>query len=213
MTHTIADAEAAIARHPTDLEQLSMAADLLQELGDPRGEDFAACLGGASSDEELMRKYPACRCAMFVAAWAMADNRPCSLCAGRSGFRLCPDCCHWSGRVPKSCRCRGKRSIKCECRDERAARAEALRLLAECGKVGGHPSLGYKTMAHMRDESSVSERWIDAALTYIPRGRSQYEVVPIRFAMLCAYAAADPNTRRQWAEETRALTPTLKPTH
>jgi hypothetical protein len=49
VTHTVADAEAAIARHPTDLTQLSMAADLLTECGDPRGEDFAACLSGALS--------------------------------------------------------------------------------------------------------------------------------------------------------------------
>jgi hypothetical protein len=194
VTHTIADAEAAIARHPTDLTQLSMAADLMQELDDPRGADFAACLGGDLSAEELMRRHPADVSAMYVAAWAMAGRGGCSRCKGDGwvyagydgGREECP-LCEGTGNG-----------------HEGRLRAEALRLLAECGKVGRQSDEGPRYFCHdVPAEEKVYAGWwskaADIALKTLFRvGRCH---------LLDAYAAADPDTRRQWADETRALTP------
>ena len=172
MTHTVQDAEAAVARHPDDLATLSMAADLLMELDDPRGEDFAACLDGRMTAEEVMRRHPACRYAMYVAAWHML---------------VMPN--------------RGD-----------AARAEGLRLLAECGKAGSVEH-GYWSgvPAKRKHIECVPESWWDAAVRPLYRDRQAFsDPITNRLALLDAYAAADPGTRRQWAEETRALTPTVE---
>jgi predicted nucleic acid-binding Zn-ribbon protein len=97
------------------------------------------------------------------------------------------------------------------------ARAEALRLLAECGKVG-RPEFGYGRMGRrddapiyaLRDEQKrdapcrVSFDWFEAADALSPLTQN---MISGRLRLLDAYAAADPDTRRRWAEETRALTP------
>lgn len=204
MTHTIADAEAAIARHPESLEELSKAADLLIEQGDPRGEDFSPCLAGGLTAEELMRRHPADVSAMFVAAWRLAgEGDECSECHDETG--------EWTGFVRPTPNY-GSSWVPClACRGSKlgaaaAARADALRLLAECGKVGCHPSLGYRTLPRLRDPASVPGDWIEETLIARTRPPCQYETVRLRSGLLDAYAAADPDTRRRWAEETRALT-------
>ena len=175
MTHTVTDAEAAIARHSDDLMQLSMAADLLIELDDPRGEDFAACLAGVITAEEVMRRHPADVSAMFVAAWAMTQNA--------LGYH-CPG-------PPKCNQC---------------SRAEALRLLAECGRVG-EEGFGYDiTTSGAVGPQVIPVDWYDPAF----RARQfdfWWQVIPERLRLIDAYAQADPDTRRRWTEETRALTP------
>lgn len=193
MTHTTADAEAAIARHPESLEQLSMAADLLQELNDPRGEDFAACLGGEMSAEDLMRKWPADASAMFVAAWVIGNAAWCARCGDRgtvwvegpSGSNeptVYPEECPW---------CKGSSRGK-------YARAEALRLLAACGISGYESKTGPGSSHYQRQ--GVSADWVAETI-----GKGAIGAIPRRLALLDAYAAADPDTRRRWAEETRAL--------
>ena len=204
MTHTIADAEAAIARHPDDLATLSMAADLLQELDDPRGEDFAACLDGRMTAEDLMRRHPACRYAMFVAAWAMEQCESCHRKRFVSYRELV-----YGGTITHTCSC---------CASDPEARAEALRLLAECGKVGTQrpPTNNwyfYWSLPDASPKERVCDRWWHAAHDRHPAGNKHplaRDVISARLALLDAYAAADPDTRRQWAEETRALTPTVE---
>lgn len=189
MTHTVADAEAAIARHPTDLTQLAMAADLLIEAGDPRGEDFAACLAGDLTGEELMRRHPADVSAMYVAAWEMSSN--CGTCNG-AGFYPKPDNPEWVLRCE---RCGGNYF--------REARAEALRLLAECGKVG-EGFTGY--FAYGSPKGTISGGWYREAIYPHEDNRLIYcQVIPERLALLDAYAKVDPDTRYRWAAETRAL--------
>lgn len=185
MTHAIADAEAAIARNPESLQELSKAADLLIEQGDPRGEDFAACLAGDMTAEQLMRQHPACRYAMFVAAWAM----------------LAP---------VRRCRDRGWKD--CDACETMESQVEALRLLAECGKVGVvkeddviADTGGYFPPTPTRYKAgSVATRWYEGMRKL---AGPNYDTFDERLALLDAYAMADPETRRKWADETRALTP------
>lgn len=206
MTHTVTDAEAAIARHPESLEQLSIAADLLIELGDPRGEDFAACLVGTITAEEVMRRHPACRCAMFVAALVMESKAfRCRICRG-------------TGRVYVYMGHGGFRDDECwECTDgietgvAFVARAEALRLLAECGKVGSiHPPdpnwFFYWSIMDAYPHELISGEWWEAARE-LGKSFLEGDAVSARLDLLDAYAKADPDTRRRWAEETRALAP------
>lgn len=207
MTHTVADAEAAIRRHPESLEELSRAADLFIEQGDPRGEAFAACLSGGLTAEELMRQFPADVSAMFVAAWALDA---CKWCRG-AGLGSYEDG-NYGGMIPETCSCRrGGRA---------SARAEALRLLAACGKVGeemvceptgGHfVAGGYWGPDAGRDTNSQGTT---VAVFWYARMSANFETVNHllfnrlvnRLALLDAYATADPGTRRRWAEETRAL--------
>jgi len=189
VTHTIADAEAAIARNPESLEQLCMATDLLIEAGDPRGEDFAACLAGTITAEEVMRRHPADVSAMYVAAWAMSSN--CGMCNG-AGFYLDPANADWC--LPCE-RCGGSYF--------REARAEALRLLAECGKVGINRG-GYwgPCIPSAPPVSVVPLNWLWSANPELDG-----EPVSLRMRLLDAYAQADPDTRRRWTEETRAMKP------
>lgn len=185
MTHTVTDAESAIARHPDDLMQLCMATDLLIELDDPRGEDFAACLAGVITAEEVMRRHPADVSAMFIAAWWLGGYRGCQLCAGSAAFNC----------------------GACGCNASSGGRAEALRLLAECGKVG-EPGFGYDdVLGHEPDSPCVvaSHWWYDSNLGVNCPGWA--DPVSERLALLDAYAKVDPDTRRRWADETRALTP------
>jgi len=207
VTHTIADAEAAIARNPQSLEELSRAADLLIEHGDPRGEDFSLCLQGGLTADELMRRHPACRCAMFVAAWSMEGKVfRCKKCSGSgrayiyTGHGDCQEGDCWA------------------CLDgietgfDFAARAEALRLLAECGKVGMTREAdwiadvgGYfPETSQSYAAGSVATIWYEGMRRL---AGSNCHAVRERFALLDAYADADPETRRRWADETRALTP------
>lgn len=204
MTHTIADAEAAIARHPECLETLSMAADLMIESGDPRGEDFAACLDGSLSAEEVMWRHPADVSAMYVAAWRMAcEEDECPKCQEWNGVGQVPDDHNVRKTTWSTCpRCNGSGS------NGKAARAEALRLLAECGKVG-QSGFGYDCpVGHQEHPNyhmlAVPSGWWYATAVDTLHPSWTYPVQE-RFALLEAYAKADPDTRRRWAEETRAL--------
>jgi Zn finger protein HypA/HybF involved in hydrogenase expression len=86
-----------------------------------------------------------------------------------------------------------------------SARAEALRLLAECGKVG-HEEEGYFYPGTTRpgsDREAVSHGWYEDSL---PRIEGRVVAADIhRLALMDAYAAADQPTREWWARETRAL--------
>lgn len=97
-------------------------------------------------------------------------------------------------------------------------RAEALRLLAECGKVGEKSTTPkfdggywgqdvYDSYAGPPEDFTidcvVSTKWADTANL----GTVHVPLCPIaaRIALMDAYAAADPATRERWARETRAL--------
>lgn len=203
MTHTVADAEAAVARHPDSLEQLSKAADLLIELGDPRGEDFSACLAGDVTGEEVMRRHPACRYTMFVAAWAMVQ---CRLCQGVR-YVTHRDAVY-GGTITQTCSC---------CAADPFARAEALRLLAECGRVGeDNENLGRDTYSYWSIRAKpvfarVPFGWWYEADGSAGRGLWGRSRVDSRLALIGAYAGAGPETRRLWADGTRKMNndPTL----
>jgi len=202
MTHTVTDAEAAIARHPESLEQLCMATDLLIELDDPRGEDFAACLAGVITAEEVMRRHPADVSAMYVAAWAMDNLGRCGECRGTG--RVYVYMGHGDFRADECWGC-------VETGAAFAARAEALRLLAECGKVGSiHPpdpnQYFYWSIVSSGTHERINWGWW-AAANALAKSHLEGEAVSARLDLLDAYAKADPDTRRRWAYETRALTP------
>lgn len=195
MIATIEDAERAVRENPQDLRTLSMAADLLQDLGDPRGLDFAACLLGTITAEEVMRRHPADVTAMYYAAWSMSAN--CEMCNG-TGFYPNEHNADWSLRCT---RCGGNYF--------REGRAEALRLLAECGKVG-RPAFGYDDPLGREDDPDflqfvVPTGWWHACLELVGV-EDRYRPVGERLALLDAYAKADTDTRQRWAAETRALT-------
>lgn len=200
MTHTVRDAEAAIARHPECLETLCKAADLLIEAGDSRGEDFAACLDGRMGVEPLMRKYPACRYAMFVAAWPLSTRANCTRCDGRGWYRDGHD----YNRTTEPCEACGRTG-----RGKLPLYAEALRLLAACGKVG-REGFGYDDPVGREDDADFialavpTEWWLSVSIDHTHPGWA--DPVSERLALLDAYAAADPDARRRWAEETRAMT-------
>jgi hypothetical protein len=93
-----------------------------------------------------------------------------------------------------------------------SARAEALRLLAECGKVGaknygyGDRGIADETMA---GSASVADGWLHTAMRpFCPSDEGDfYGIITNRLALIDAYAAADQPTRERWARETRALVP------
>jgi hypothetical protein len=89
-------------------------------------------------------------------------------------------------------------------------RAEALRLLAECGKVG-HRAFGYGIATKATDcdlQARVCLDWFYAA----DRGpMANGDVMVCRLLLIDAYAAVDTETRERWARETRALVPTEDP--
>ncbi len=207
MIATIEDAERAVRENPQDLRTLSMAADLLQDLGDPRGEDFAACLLGTITAEEVMRRYSADVTAMYYAAWAMAkEEDECSTCREWIGVGQIPDDHSVRKTTWSTCpQCRGTGS------NGNAARAEALRLLAECGKVG-RPGFGYDDPFGREDDHDFLQFVVPAGWWYtcleLVGVEDRYRPVGERLALLDAYAAADTDTRRQWAAETRALSAT-----
>lgn len=207
MTHTVTDAEAAIARHPDDLMQLSMAADLLQELDDPRGEDFAACLAGTITAEEVMRRHPADVSAMYVAAWAMENKATrCPRCRGTG--RVYVYMGHGDFRDDECWGCgKGGRDFD----RIQLLRAEALRLLAECGKVGSiHPPdpnwYFYWSIVDADPHELIGNEWW-AAANALAKSYLEGDAVTARLDLLDAYAQADPDTRRRWAEEMRAMKP------
>lgn len=193
MTHTVADAEAAIRRNPESLEELSKATDLMIEAGDPRGEDFAACLSGDLSPEDVQRRHPADTSAMFVAAWAMAAGVPC-------GCRTDYFCTR-----PPCQECDADAMIR------QPVKAEALRLLAECGKVGTIREPGphwyfYWSIPEAHPHEKISDEWWSAGRD-LRRSFLEKDAVTARMDLLDAYARAAPDTRKRWAKETRALTP------
>ena len=201
MTHTIADAEDAIRRYPECLVTLSMAADLLIEQGDRRGEDFSLCLQGGVTGEELMRRHPADVSAMFVAAWRLAGADVTGAC-GRARCDV-----RFDGPQGWCPLCRGSGVES----NGNAARAEALRLLAECGKAGMIDAVEgwyfYWSIPDRPDGERVCSGWWHATRGTRESGEHQLlkDTVSARLALLDAYAAADPDTRRRWAEETRAM--------
>ncbi len=210
MIYTVKDADAAIRRSPQSLEELSKAADLLIELGDPRGEDFAACLDGRLGAEALMRRYPACVSAMFVAALKIARVVvPCPSCwgSGRSYFVEGPA----TFRVEQCQEC--EESV--EVGDDPAALAAALRLLAECGKTGTSYSPIYteKTgywppnyaVGHRPwpEDSTVADSWFRAMCDLSTRRLN--DAVNGRFTLMIAYAKADAATRERWRDETTRI--------
>jgi len=201
VTHTVQDAEAAISRHPEALMQLSMAADLLIELDDPRGADFAACLAGDITGEEVMRRHQADVSAMYVAAWRMAaDHEECPKCEEYNGVGQVPvDVNGYLGRMTTCPRCDGVGS------NGNAARAEALRLLAECGKVGKE-GCGYSAVDRLGSSCNVPQQWFGAAIRPLWGNDLFADNITNRLDLLDTYAHADPDTRRRWAKETRALT-------
>lgn len=195
--HSIADAEAAIRRAPTSVEQLSMAADLLIDLGDPRGEDFAACLNGRLSGEELQRRHPACTSAMFVAALAMSGEA-CSRCEG-SGFTT-------SGGYDGTHGLDGPECEWCNWYGDRRNEAEALRLLAECGRVGSEHHGYWSDVLPCNHGECVPVSWWDVAIKPLHRNHQAFhDRVRNRVALIDAYANADAATRQRWSEETRRL--------
>lgn len=219
MITTIEDAERAVRENPQDLRTLSMAADLMQELDDPRGFDFAACLLGTITADEVMRRHPADVTAMYYAAWSMdRTDEMCEECNGVGRVKTTggvtfrgPSDSMWALRCPT---CDGTGH------DNRnnAARAEALRLLAECGKVGAtespvykgscgywppNPTTGYRPWP---DDSTVSEEWFDSMCGHRNDAYDPDEPVDCRLWLLDTYAKADTGTRQRWAAKTRALT-------
>lgn len=150
---------------------------------------------------DLMRALPGCVQTMWAVADVWEENEAFVTCYDCDGFGFRPlfDMKEDRRKCPK---CLDTRLVS----NGNSARAEALRLLAECGKVGGHPTIGYRTMAHMNDESSVPTGWSEAAFSTHVRPPNQYQTIPIRVGLLDAYAEASPETRRAWAAETRALT-------
>jgi hypothetical protein len=106
-----------------------------------------------------------------------------------NGWSDCPKC-HGTGYVSNG----------------NSARAEALRLLAECGKVGMGGVGYYSEDGDEASEGLVSDDWYMASCE---RRRPQdfAVIVPERLNLMDAYAAADQPTRERWARETRALVP------
>ncbi len=213
MITTIEDAERAVRENPQDLRTLSMAADLLQDRGDPRGEDFAACLLGTITAEEVMRRHPADVTAMYYAAWRMERvDEMCESCDGEGWHRTRNPHTGWFGEVEcATCDGTGRGNW------DNTARAEALRLLAECGKVGEAKGDGvggywgldvYQSYFGPPNEflpsAVVPTDWADTAR--LGTVDVECDRVPARLALINTYAKADPDTRQRWAAETRALT-------
>jgi hypothetical protein len=88
-------------------------------------------------------------------------------------------------------------------------RAEALRLLAECGKVGSEDGTGYYD-ADDGDSCRFGAGYVPAEWWEY---EGEYEVTNVycpidnRLMLMDDYAAADQPTRERWARETRALVP------
>jgi hypothetical protein len=99
-------------------------------------------------------------------------------------------------------------------------RAESLRLLAECGKVGAprrevspvHWLGGYwhDCAEDVSELGTVSTGWVKSVDEFGRQYDSAdyYDPITNRLTLLDAYAAADQPTRERWARETRALVPT-----
>jgi hypothetical protein len=92
-----------------------------------------------------------------------------------------------------------------------SARAEYLRILAECGKVGVSDSesafFSYWSRSDCPAKGRVPNSMLDEALRTLSVRNERITVVGERIALMDAYAAADPATRERWARETRALVP------
>ena len=93
-----------------------------------------------------------------------------------------------------------------------ALRAEALRLLAECGKVGDDK--GYHPARYTGDPATtIPDVWYDTAILPLfdsdtmEQYRHYCNRMENRLALIATYAFADEATRRQWADATRATTP------
>jgi hypothetical protein len=94
-----------------------------------------------------------------------------------------------------------------------SARAEYLRILAECGKVGDTSgefvaNYAYWSISDRPHEMRVPDSiWNAAAEMVGGEGLYGLSVISNRLALMDAYAAADQPTRERWARETRALVP------
>jgi hypothetical protein len=90
-------------------------------------------------------------------------------------------------------------------------RAEALRLLAECGKVGKE-NFGYDDeFGHERTPGSdkwTMPRWWWCAALHKVSEVDLNSVIAERLALMDAYAAADLATRQEWEGKTWELVPT-----
>lgn len=86
-------------------------------------------------------------------------------------------------------------------------RAEGLRLLAECGKVGYYGlNYTYWSIEKQPADRRVPEVWWIRADSIGP-GLWMTPVVDSRLALIDAYADATDAERDRWQSETRALTP------
>lgn len=91
-------------------------------------------------------------------------------------------------------------------------RAEYLRILAECGKMGisEHRMISSNGYWGHSDQTRGTAGTVPSDLFNAAKGLDSSnfgDVVAERLALMDAYAAADQPTRERWARETRALVP------
>jgi hypothetical protein len=90
-------------------------------------------------------------------------------------------------------------------------RAEYLRILAECGKVGVSDSesafFSYWSRSDCPAKGRVPNSMLDEALRTLSVLDERITVVGERLALMDAYAAADLATRQEWERKTRAMVP------
>ena len=154
---------------------------------------------------DLMRALPGCLQTMWAVADVWEENEAfveCVACDGRGWHRNDPDP---YAKSYKCKTCNGSRLVS----NGNSARAEALRLLAECGKTGGSDE-GSESLGHwsyrVEVKSWVPRDWLQEALVVMTRNGETVTRVGERVRMMDAYAKASPETRRAWAEATRKLT-------
>jgi hypothetical protein len=125
-----------------------------------------------------------CRAMMALAdVWEESEGGPlCEWCRGNTLVNLPCHYCHDTGFVSNG----------------NSLRAEALRLLAECGCHGAYEN-GNPKRSRYESQGVVGE-WVEQTI-----GINAIGVIPRRLALLDAYAAADRPTREAWARETRRL--------
>lgn len=178
-------------------------------LSEPPGEQCRAMMALADVWEEAEGMVACVRC---------HGVEPCEFCNGTdsteapfgNGVINCPngydDDGHWiGGQCRGTCTtCHGTGFVS----NGNSLRAEALRLLAECGitgeEMGGGRDYAIWSIGSKSAGVRVPQRWWVRA-DAIGTGLSRKPLVDARLALLDAYAAADRDTREAWARETRKL--------
>jgi hypothetical protein len=146
--------------------------------------------------------------AMLVLAdvWEEADGM--TPCGCDDGSIDTGGCTPWGEPICAACDlCDGAGYVS----NGNSLRAEYLRILAECGKVGVSDSesafFSYWSRSDCPAKGRVPNSVLDEALRTLSVRNERITVVGERIALMDAYAAADPATRERWARETRALVP------